>query len=122
MTNSDDGFDLMADIVRSVAAHYDWGILEPKVYDRHEPSPVTFDRLVGSYGNPDDDLRVVRIDDALFLVGPGGEREALTPVSQDVFLVAESNILYDFLENDDGLISWLRVTLPSGANNDYPRR
>ncbi|MDH5821699.1 serine hydrolase [Luteimonas sp. RD2P54] len=125
MTNSDQGFDLMASIARAVAREYGWAPLEPEVYRETAVPVAALERFAGTYGAEEDGrnrLVFTLAQGELRLREPGAESaQALVPVGDQTFLSVPRNTSYRFLEAKDGGIGWVRVTAASGYNNDFPR-
>ncbi|NZA27779.1 beta-lactamase family protein [Luteimonas sp. SJ-92] len=126
MTNSDQGFDLMASIARAVAREYGWALLEPEVYRETAVPLDALERFAGTYGAEEDGGDRLSFTPAqgglLLLREPGAEAaQALVPVGDETFLSIPRNTSYRFLEAKDGGIGWVRVTAASGDNNDFPR-
>ncbi|GGA76524.1 hypothetical protein GCM10011521_13450 [Arenimonas soli] len=126
MTNSDKGFDLMAAIARTVARQYGWKPIEPKVLVRHELDPKALPDFGGEFGGgPGENERFVFLAEGerLYLASKADEERApLVAVGEQTFIDPARNTTYEFLRNRAGEVAWLRVTLDSGYNSDYPKR
>ncbi|GLK53712.1 MAG: penicillin-binding protein [Oceanicaulis sp.] len=119
MTNSDNGFNLMASIARSVAHEYGWPLLEPTVYTEAGLPAADLQRFAGTYG---DGLVFSVADGALTLTAPGdAAAQTLVPVGPATLISPSQNTTYQFIEANDGAIRWVRMTQGSGYNNDFPR-
>ncbi|HEY9143569.1 MAG TPA: serine hydrolase domain-containing protein [Arenimonas sp.] len=126
MTNSDKGFDLMAAIARTVARHYGWKPLAPRVYSRHDTRPEALPAFAGEFGGDPggEEWFAFGVDgDQLYRLGKSEDDKApLVAVAERTFIDPVGNTLYEFLANRAGEIAWLRVTQASGYNSDYPKR
>lgn len=125
MTNSDNGFDLMAAIARTVARHHGWKPIEPKVFKRHVIEPRLLEAFAGEFGSApesDDKLAFAVIDGQLHQVGNADEgNRPLVAVGERKFIDPVQNTTYEFLANRAGDVAWVRFTLASGYNSDLPR-
>jgi len=123
MTNSDNGFDLMAAIARSVAREYGWSLLEPDVHEALDEPVPDLHRFVGAFGGApaEGGFRIELEDGALGVRSADDGAEPLTPLTPTTFIAPSQNTIYEFLESPDGAVRWVRVTRASGYNNDFPR-
>ncbi|MCF7220724.1 serine hydrolase domain-containing protein [Marilutibacter chinensis] len=125
MTNSDNGFGLMASIARSVALEYGWAPLEPVVY-RPVSTPLDHpERFTGRFGNRADASQTLVFslqDDALHVLTASAESpQALVQVADRKYILPSRHTTYEFLEGKDGIVTWVRVTTESSYNYDLPR-
>ncbi len=86
MTNGDRGGQLADEIMRSIAAEYDWPDGQPKMRQRTNVSPQLLDRLVGTYQlAPNFLLHVSKEEGHLFAQATGQERFEIFPESDRDF-------------------------------------
>jgi len=98
MTNGARGGQLADEIMRSIAAEYDWPDGQPKMRQRTNVSPQLLDRLVGTYQlAPGFLIHVSRQEDHLFAQATGQERFEIFPESdRDFFFrVVDAVITFD---------------------------
>ena len=103
MTNSDNGIDLMQEIVRAVAAAYYW---EGYQIDPVVPAQITAEQLAiyaGRYRVDADTIYIVEpAAGGLQIRIPLGETFKLVPVSQARYVRRDSETRYNFGRRDDG--------------------
>jgi CubicO group peptidase (beta-lactamase class C family) len=119
MTNSDNGMSLMSYITRAMAVEYDWDFFQPVAYD-----PITLDassltRFTGTFTGGNEVLEFRVTAGELHLIAPMGTSLKLVPVAENSFIDANDQIRYDFLDNTDGEVGFVRMTKADGYNNDY---
>ncbi len=124
MTNSDSGFDLMAAIARTVAQHYDWQPVQPKMYRRYELTPQQPGKFTGVFGKAsgNENQYVFEVKNGQLHLVSDAEEKQLIAVGEHKFIDTVKNTTFEFLTNNEGKVSWLRVTLESGYNFDQPRQ
>lgn len=125
MTNSDDGFNLMAAIARTVAQHYGWEAIQPKVYQQHDIDSSQFPKFSGTFGKPSGNEEqhsfIVKNGQLALTSADESEIAVLVAVSDYKFINPATNTTFEFLPSKTGDINWIRVTLESGYNYDQPR-
>ena len=109
MTNGDKGASLAAEIVRAVAAAYEWPTLRTEVRDTVSLSPVALAAFVGTYVVPEAgwDIRVTLRSNRLYARSGSGTRAPLYPASATRFFRAEDGIWVEFEIGADGQASSL---------------
>jgi CubicO group peptidase (beta-lactamase class C family) len=126
MTNSDNGFALMASITRAVANEYDWPVLTPQVFDPVTLPSETLARYTGEFGNQQDnnsDITFLIKDNRLYVSSDKRQSEQqLIAVTENKFIQPSEYITYEFLKDKNDLIKWVRITRDSGYNYDLMRR
>lgn len=121
MTNSDNGFPLMAAISRAVADEYDWDLLKPNVYTALALEEKELRRFVGKFGDGKENGDVIQFEiknGSIHLTAKAKEEEKLVPIGESKFISPEQYITYEFLEGKDNSIKWVRVVHESGWNYD----
>ncbi|ACV25519.1 serine hydrolase domain-containing protein [Kangiella koreensis] len=122
MTNSDNGFGLMAAISRAVAQEYDWDLHKPRVYKATSIEENKLEAFAGKFGDGKDDGEVNQftiIDDVLNLsLKESKAAQELVPIGDNIFIAPSQYVTYEFLKGKDGSIKWVRVTHESGWNYD----
>jgi predicted NUDIX family NTP pyrophosphohydrolase len=95
MTNGDRGGQLADEIMRSIAAEYDWPDGQPKMRQRTNVSPQLLDRLVGTYQlGPNFLIHVSKQEGHLFAQKTGQERFEIFPESdRDFFFTVDDAVL-----------------------------
>jgi len=105
MTNSDDGYKMYPEIIRSVAKVYGWDDYLPDELKVISLAPDIINRFRGRYRiNDDDILTVSRENDKLMFENTRNERYFALPVSENEFVAAEKGIRYTFEADTDGTI------------------
>ncbi|PTB87280.1 hypothetical protein C9928_00730 [Pseudidiomarina aestuarii] len=124
MTNSDNGFNLMAAIARTVAQHYGWQPTKPKVFQRVALAPEKLDAFVGEFGRPDgnEPQHAFQVRSEALHVAVDEEWAPLVAIGERTFIDPASNTTFQFLTDKAGEVRWLRVTLESGYNYDQPKQ
>lgn len=126
MTNSDNGFNLMAAIARTVAHHYGWQAIRPKIYQRYDMNLQLLPRLAGTYGkqagNEVQHSFVIKDNTLQLNLQHKPVRVPLVAVGNYKFIDPVANTTFEFLPDKSGDVNWLRVTLESGYNYDQPRQ
>lgn len=91
LTNSDNGQPLIDEIIRSVAAAYEWdGFYQPEVKKLIRVPEVLLDQYAGSYKsvNPAMEIQIKRDSAGLELSAKNSER--MYPISKDTFILLSS--------------------------------
>ncbi len=111
MTNSDNGHNLAAEIIRSAARSYGWLGFEPQEKALAAVDPDIYDAYVGKYqfvDEPDYYLLVSREGERLFMQAlPLGNRVELLPESETHYFAVESGVEFTFLRTADGQVNEL---------------
>jgi CubicO group peptidase (beta-lactamase class C family) len=112
MTNSDTGGTLASEIVRAVAREYRWPGLGPVERTLGTADPTKYKDFAGRYEigirSPPVVLRIEVEGDRLF-GSTGALRMELLPESADTFFSAESDVRLQFVRNDAGQVTELRL-------------
>lgn len=121
MTNSDNGFPLMAAISRAVANEYDWDLLKPNVYTALPLKEKEMQRFVGNFGDGKESGEIIQFEiknGSMHLITNAKEEEKLVAIGETKFISPEQYITYEFLEGKDNSIKWVRIVHESGWNYD----
>lgn len=122
MTNSDNGFGLMAAISRAVAQEYNWDLLKPRVYESVSIGENTLKTFVGTYGDGKENGEVSQFSvkkGNLYLFTKGKPTEQkLIPIGESKLISPSEYITYEFIRGRDNSIKWVRITHESGWNYD----
>jgi CubicO group peptidase (beta-lactamase class C family) len=105
MTNSDNGNDLVFEILRSLAAVYDWSILHPKEASVIEILPEKLTPYVGDYRAADEPATPVLVSiekDQLHIQSPDTGDWALSPISETEFVYLDGGASITFVKGPDG--------------------
>lgn len=126
MTNSDNGFNLMAAIARTVAQQYGWEAIQPRVYQRQDIDSKQLPKFAGTFGKPSGNEKQHKfvVKNKQLHLDSSDENEAapLVAVAEYQFINPTTNTTFEFLPNKTGEVNWVRVTLESGYNYDQPRQ
>jgi Domain of unknown function (DUF3471)./Beta-lactamase. len=104
MTNSDNGNELVMEILRSLSSVYDWSILQPKEVVLIEIAPEKLIAYAGDYRASDetDTPVVVYIEkDQIRLKSPETGDWALSPISETEFVYMDGGVEITFIKGDD---------------------
>ncbi|RRB00909.1 serine hydrolase domain-containing protein [Larkinella rosea] len=67
MTNSDNGFTIIYDLMRSISKVYGWNFYKPTVVKKYNLSADQISRIVGKYSMPDYPFEIVQTNGKLYL-------------------------------------------------------
>jgi CubicO group peptidase (beta-lactamase class C family) len=105
MTNSDNGNDLVFEILRSLSSVYGWSILQPKEAAVVEIAPEKLTPYVGDYreaDEPDTPVLVSIENDQLHIQFPDTGDWALSPISETEFVYLDGGAAITFIKGPDG--------------------
>ncbi len=103
MTNSDAGFRVMPEVLRAIAAEYNWEGFQKEPIALAKLSPEELARFAGRYKFDSDTLFVVTPQaSGLEVQEPLGETFLLLPVSKDAFVRRDEDARYTFGRRADG--------------------
>lgn len=112
MTNADNGGNLIGELLRSVSAHYGWGISEPRMIESVEISPEQLKRLTGRYvfttqSGDEYEMNIDMEDNRLVAENPLNSRTGiLIPVGQMQFVDPDTGEGTEFrIDEDTGAYS-----------------
>ena len=104
MTNSENGNELVMEILRSLSSVYGWSILQPKEVALVEIAPEKLIAYAGDYRASDetDTPVVVHIEkDQLRMKSPETGDWALSPISETEFVYMDGGVEITFVKRDD---------------------
>jgi len=104
MTNSENGNELVMEILRGLSSVYGWSILQPKEVVLIEITPEKLKHYAGDYRAPDepDTPVVVYIEkDQLRMKSPEAGDWALSPISETEFVYMDEGVEITFVKGDD---------------------
>jgi CubicO group peptidase (beta-lactamase class C family) len=123
MTNSENGAELTTEILRSVAAEYDWPDFRPREKVIAKVDPAIYDAYIGEYEiAPGFILFVSREGDKLFsrampIPTPPSMTDQLKsemfPESETTFFVKDADAQFTFIKNDKGQV--IQVNIQRGT-------
>lgn len=105
MTNSDNGNELVFEILRSLSSVYGWGILQSKEVVLDEISPDKLTPYVGDYRaveEPDTPVLVYIEKDQLHIKSPETGDWPLSPISETEFVYLDGGTDITFVKGSDG--------------------
>src|SRR6185503_5438283 len=119
MTNSENGAELIAEIIRSVAAEYGWPDFHPRERVIVKVDPAIYDSYVGQYEiAPGFILFVTREGDKLFSrampvptppSATGQVKSEMFPESENTFFVKDADAQFTFVRNDKGQVVQVNI-------------
>lgn len=119
MTNSENGAELIAEIIRSVAAEYGWPDFHPRERVIVKVDPQSYDSYVGEYEiAPGLILFVTREGDKLFsrampVPTPpsaiGQSKSEMFPESENTFFVKDADAQFIFVKNNKGQVIQVNI-------------
>jgi len=108
MTNSDNGYQLYSEILRSMSAEYGWSDFSPKEKALAKVNPEIYDLYVGEYQlAPEILLTITREDSRLFARPSEGDKVEIYPESETIFFATEEDAQITFVKNDQGEVTEL---------------
>jgi len=103
MTNSDAGFRVMPEVLRAIAAEYNWEGFQKEPMALAKLSPEELAHFAGRYKLASDTVLVVTPQaSGLEVQEPLGETFVLLPVSKDAFVRRDEDVRYTFGRRADG--------------------
>lgn len=88
-------FELINEIMRSIAKTYNWGVFQPRVVDRTDaPNTEVLESLVGTYRSVDFPERTIEIlleKDQLYIEQKKRWKSKLIPQDKDTFITSDIN-------------------------------
>ncbi len=107
MTNSDNGGVLAQEILATIAAEYDWGIMEPVEKTVVQLDPTVLAELGGTYEIPGYGVVEVEVGDNRILMSlPDGRKPVLLPESESVFFDADDGTRVTFVWEEDKVVAF----------------
>ena len=119
MTNSENGAQLMLEVLRSIAAEYGWPDYQPRERVIVKIDPSIYDAYVGEYEvAPGLILAVTQEGDRLFSQSPGQPRSEMLPESETTFFLRNIDAQFTFVGEGGQVV---RVVIRRGGR-DFPAR
>lgn len=110
MTNSDNGSGLFDEILRGIAAVYQWENYLPVEVEIIEMAPENIENFEGRYRvSVDEVMTVVAEKGGLVLENPSDGRIEAFPVAQREFIAPEAGAKVTFILNDKGVATELEI-------------
>lgn len=119
MTNSENGAELGAEIIRSIAAEYGWPDFHPRERVVVKVDPRIYDSYVGEYEiAPGFILSVTREGDKLFSrampiptppSATGQPKSEMFPESETTFFVTDADAQFTFVKDDKGQVTQVNI-------------
>lgn len=120
MTNGNNGGQLAAEIIRTIAYEYQWPDMQPSRHAIAKIDPKVFDAYVGDYQlAPGFVLTVTRDGGRFFARATGQTPLELFPSSEHDFFVRENDIQITFVTNGQGPAT--ELVLHQGGDHHAPR-
>ena len=120
MTNSENGAQLMLEILRSIAAEYRWPDYHPRERSIVKIDPAIYEAYVGQYEvAPGLVLSVTREGDKLFSQSPGQPRSEMLPESENTFFLRDIDAQFIFVRESGQVV---RVTIRRGTREFQARK
>ena len=105
MTNGDSGGELSQEILRTIAAEYEWPDFRPIEHTLATVDPKSFDAFVGRYRIPPTVVcTITRVGDQLFMQATGTTKSRLYAMSAREFFVTEADVRITFAPEVDGKV------------------
>ena len=123
MTNSDNGSNLYAEILRGIARIYDWGGMQPDVKKVVEVDAAKLKKLTGKYAVDSDHLMEITEENGkLFGRVTSGEKARLFPISDTQFIRKDQGGVYEFVfDKKSGAVTQIDVSRNRGSRT-YSRK
>ena len=105
MTNSENGAQLVLEILRSIAAEYQWPDYHPRERVIAKVDPSIYETYVGEYEvAPGLILSVTKEGDRLFSQSPGQPRSEMLPESESTFFSRDIDAQFTFVREGDHVV------------------
>ncbi len=109
MTNSDRGYEINGEVMRTIAYVYQWPDYAPPTRTLSKFAPDALDRFVGVYQLTDGSMYAVRRNgDQLVGSVLGNPPKALSPSSDHEFFARDVDVVVDFTADANGVVTSLR--------------
>jgi CubicO group peptidase (beta-lactamase class C family) len=110
MTNSDSGGTLYTEILRSIAAEYDWENFLPEEVEIIEIAPERMEAFKGRYLiNLDEVMTVTTDKGSLFMEGTYDRKVEVFPIAENEFVAPEAGAIFTFAMDDKDIASGLKI-------------
>ena len=120
MTISENGAQLVLEVLRSIAAEYGWPDYQPRERVIAKVDPASYDSYVGEYEvAPGLVLTVTKEGDQLFSQSPGLPRSEMLPESETVFFLRDIEAQFTFIRESGQTI---RVVIRRGGREFQARK
>ena len=120
MTNSENGAQLMLEVLRSIAAEYGWPDYQPRERVITKIDPSIYDAYVGEYElAPGLILTVTKEGDKLFSQSPGQPRSEMLPESETTFFLRDIDAQFTFVREGGQIV---RVVIRRGSREFQARK
>ena len=107
MTNSDNGSALAREILATIAAEYDWDIMEPIEKTVVQLEPTVLAQFSGTYEIPGYGVVEVQVgSNRLVAILPDGDKPILLPESDTVFFDADDGTRVTFVWEGDRVVAF----------------
>ena len=121
MTNSETGAPLVVEILRSIAAAYNWPDYHPREKVIAQIDPAIYDAYVGEYEIvPGFILTVTREGNRLISEARGQPRSEMFPESETTFFVKDADAQFTFVKDDHGKV--VQVNIKRGTREFKARK
>jgi CubicO group peptidase (beta-lactamase class C family) len=123
MTNSDDGPELYAEILRGIANIYQWDDYLPPVYEVIKIDPVKLKPCAGKFAIDSDHMLNVTFDnDRLYAVVTSAKKAELFPISGSKFIRRDERVVYEFINDPNTNTIVQLVVERNGIKRTYERK
>jgi hypothetical protein len=107
MTNSDNGGALAQEILATIAAEYDWGIMEPVEKTVVQLDPTVLAEIAGTYEISGYGVIEAEVgDNRIQMSLPDGQKSVLLPESESVFFDADDGTRVTFVWEEDRVVAF----------------
>jgi len=107
MTNSDNGSALAREILATIAAEYDWGIMEPVEKTVVQLEPTVLAEIGGTYEIAGYGVIEAEVgDNRIQMSLPDGRKPVLLPQSESVFFDADDGTRVTFVWEEDKVVAF----------------
>lgn len=111
LANGDNGWMLIEEIARGIAAEYGWEDYRPRERVASQPNPALFARFAGDFAVSNTTLRISHEHGHLYVAGPpvGPVRVELIPAGDYDYFMREKDATLHFDNSSDGRIQTLTL-------------
>jgi CubicO group peptidase (beta-lactamase class C family) len=111
MTNSDNGGQILQEILLGIAREYEWQDYKPEIITAYEVDPEVFQDYTGRYRFKDMDFEfTIEAEEGRLMVIQGGRRSELIPTNKDVFYYLDDGFVIQFKRDKKGQVK--EVVIP----------
>ena len=123
MTNAQGGTRLAIEVLRSIAAEYNWPDFRPDIKTQVSVDPKILADYVGTYELAPGRDFIFTLEDGHLVGQPTGQPKAtLTPESPSEFFLSDNDVEIEFVKDAQGKVSYLVLHQKNGPDRKVMRK